>query len=244
MIRQFRRSMSFMLLGVSSLVMAQSKVEFETEWIKPSTPKAPAILVLPMPGGGMTVPNLAGKEMAPDLASLEAPQPAVIHVRLADTAGLSVKMRAQLEVIVVGLYRKAKLRLDFSNCQTTPDDACHFALRSTDVWVQILKHRPAQLRSDCTGFTILVPSERLTDSYAAVSLPAAKVAAQEMDVPIVDVLAVSMAHEIGHLLLHSRMHSRSGVMSPRLDQRQIQLLERGELGFTREEATRLTFAAK
>jgi hypothetical protein len=153
-------------------------------------------------------------------------------------------MRTQVEAIVVALYRNAGLNLDFLNCETpAPDDACHFALASTDIWVQIPRHRPAQLRGDGIAFAILVPSERFAASYAAVSLPAVRVAARDMDVPVVDVLAASVAHEIGHLLLHSPMHSH-GVMSPRLDQRQMQLLERGELRFTQEEARRLNFATK
>ncbi len=173
------------------------------------------------------------------LSSLQVPGPAKIHIRLADLAVLPDKLRSQSEATVRALYRKAGLEIDFVNCPPAPDYTCSQAPGPGDLWVQIQNKRPKLLHGDTTGFAILVPSGRLSDSYAVVSFPMVEAAARELDAPVADVLAASLAHEIGHLLLHSPVHTRSGIMSPRLDRRQMLLLERGELGFTPEETARL-----
>jgi hypothetical protein len=105
--------------------------------------------------------------------------------------------------------------------------------------MQILKQPPLHLHADTTGFAVLVRSDRSSDSYAAVSMAMVEERSRELGAPAVEVLAASIAHELGHLLLHSPGHSRSGIMKARLDRTQIELLERGELGFTKDEAARL-----
>ncbi|HUA59507.1 MAG TPA: hypothetical protein VML19_12175 [Verrucomicrobiae bacterium] len=171
--------------------------------------------------------------------SMQLPRPAKVHIRLSDLAGVPDKIREQAEDTVIALYRKAGLEIDFVNCETGPRLPCRLDPGSSDFSVQILKHRPSHLHGDTTGFAILVPTDKLNDSYAAVSQPAVESAARELDAPVAEVLAASLAHEIGHLLLHSSAHSRNGIMSARMDQRQMRLLERGELTFTPDEAARL-----
>jgi hypothetical protein len=182
-----------------------------------------------------------GVAMASDLTSLPIPQAPTIHVRLSEAAGLSERMRTQSETIVIRLFRKAGLELEFVNCETSPDHLCNSAPGANDVRLQVLNHN---LHGDVIGFAVLVPSQKLSDSYAAVSLVAAEAVAQQLGASVVDVLAASMAHEVGHLLLRASAHSRGGLMSPRLDRKEMRLFERGELTFTQEEATRLTSVGK
>jgi hypothetical protein len=151
----------------------------------------------------------------------------VIHVRLVDFAELPKGVEAQAESLVAGVFRRAGLELDFVD-----------AAPKADFWLQILKQRP-RLHGDTTGFAVLVRSDRTRDSYAAVSWPIVEAAAHDLGAPEVELLAAAMAHELGHLLLHSSVHSHSGLMKPRLDRAQIDLLERGELNFTREEVARI-----
>jgi hypothetical protein len=155
------------------------------------------------------------------------------HVRLVDMAGLPGAIERQVESMVEALFRRAGLELDFVD---TADKA--------DFWMQILKQRPLHLHGDTTGFAVLVRSDRPSDSYAAVSLPIVEQTSRELDAPAVEVLAASVAHELGHLLLHSPGHSRSGIMKARLDRTQMELLERGELWFTKDEAARLVELAR
>jgi len=148
-------------------------------------------------------------------------------------AGLVDAVERQVESMVGVVFRRAGLELDFVE---VPGHA--------DFWMQILKQRPLHLRGDTTGFAVLVRSDRSSDSYAAVSMAIVEETSRELDAPAVEVLAASIAHELGHLLLHSPGHSRSGIMKARLDRTQIELLERGELLFTRDEAARLVELAR
>ena len=153
---------------------------------------------------------------------------AKIHIRLVDLAGLPGKVTVQAETAVAGIFRTAGVDLDF---QPPPGDMDHC--------LQILPQRPKNLHADTTGYAVLPRSARPGDSYAVVSYPAVESVADELGVSPASVLAAAMAHEIGHLLLHSSVHSKDGVMSPRLDHCQIRLLERGELRFTDGQAARL-----
>jgi hypothetical protein len=148
-------------------------------------------------------------------------------------AGLPDGVEAQAESIVRALFRRVGLELDFV-----------VAAERADFRMQIMKQRPLHLHGDTTGFAMLVRSERPSDSYAAVSWPAIEEASRELEAPVAEVLAASLAHELGHLLLHSPGHSRSGIMKARLDRTQIALLERGELLFTKDEAAKMVELAR
>jgi hypothetical protein len=50
-------------------------------------------------------------------------------------------------------------------------------------------------------------------------------------------LGAMMAHEIGHRLLGVNSHSREGIMSIPWDARKLQEVDRGQLGFTAEQAS-------
>jgi hypothetical protein len=161
-----------------------------------------------------------------------------IHVRLTDLAALPEKLRAQSERLVEKLFANAGVALDFVECDA-PTRPCTTPPASCEYWVQILRQRPLHLDGDSAGFAVLVPSRQSSDSYAAVWFPKVEDAARDFDAPIADVLAATLAHEIGHLALHSSAHSPTGLMKPRLDRKQIELMGRGELAFTPAETARL-----
>jgi hypothetical protein len=173
-----------------------------------------------------------------------ASRPAQVHVWLVDLAGVPEKVRTQAEITVMGIFRRAGVELSFVECLSEPARPCLQAPAKADFWLQIMPERPQRLPEDATGFAVLVRSERPGDSYAAVSYPMVESAARDLDASVADVLAGSVAHELGHLLLNSPAHFPNGIMNPRLDRRQIRLLERGALLFTREQAVRLAARAR
>jgi len=169
----------------------------------------------------------------------QPPGTARIHIRLVDLAELPGKIRAAAEGMAADVFRRSGIEIDFIECLTTPGSPCREPGGQADFWLQILKQRPDHLHRDSAGFAILVRSDRSGDSYAAVSYPMVAAAARNLEAPVAEVLGASLAHELGHLVLHSSAHSRVGIMSPRLDRRQIRALERGELLFTADETARL-----
>ena len=174
---------------------------------------------------------------------LEPPRRPPDHVWLVDLAGLSESIRAASEQLVAAIFRQAGVDMSFVECLSAPGRPCRQPQGNAGLWLQILAQRPRRVSSDATGFAVLVRSGDPGYSYAAVSYPMVETAAADLEVPVAEVLAASIAHELGHLLLHSSAHFRTGVMRPRVDRRQIALLERGELLFTKEQSVRLVARA-
>jgi len=102
------------------------------------------------------------------------------------------------------------------------------------VCLQFLSVRPPQAHEDAAGYAVLTGDGA---GYAAVYLPGVARTAEELDADRGLVLGVTMAHEIGHMLL-GRAHSR-GVMSARFGWREMWSAARGELLFGDAEARRL-----
>ena len=165
-----------------------------------------------------------------------------VYVRLTDFANVSAKLRAEAEGSVQRVFRRAGLDVSFVKCETALRwlAKCGKPAGGRDLWLQILKDRPKNVAGDSTGFAVLVPSERLSDSYAAVSFAMVDAMAREMNVPIADVLAAAIAHELGHLLLRTSSHGRTGIMKRRLDPEQVGLMGQGALLFTDAEAAAMT----
>jgi len=64
--------------------------------------------------------------------------------------------------------------------------------------------------------------------------------AESSGVPAGILLGHAMAHELGHLLLQSMEHSRTGIMRSRWGKEELLRAESGRLLFTAEQATAMT----
>ena len=58
-------------------------------------------------------------------------------------------------------------------------------------------------------------------------------------VDLANVLAIAMAHELGHLLLPGGRHSQDGLMRPNWTKKDLQLAQRGRLFYRAEDGERL-----
>jgi hypothetical protein len=93
--------------------------------------------------------------------------------------------------------------------------------------LQIVARDPQGLATDTAGFAVLIPGD---SGYAAVSWPTVQRGAQQMEVDPAVLLGAAIAHELGHLLF-GPAHAHSGIMSPRLGRKEMELAARGELRF-------------
>jgi hypothetical protein len=100
-------------------------------------------------------------------------------------------------------------------------------LDHADLQLYIVATEPRGPATDATGFAVLIPG---ANGYAAVCWPAVLREATQMEVDPALLLGAAMAHELGHLLF-GRWHTHSGVMSPRLGPKEMELAARGELRF-------------
>ncbi|HKE24647.1 MAG TPA: hypothetical protein VKB88_19930 [Bryobacteraceae bacterium] len=176
----------------------------------------------------------AGSGASPGIPQPLSPER--VYVRLADFANLSGRVRAEAEASVQWVFRRAGVEVEFVECRTAPAGTCGKPAGLRDIWLEILQEPPKNMPRDPAGFAVLAPSQRLSDSYAAVSFAIVASRAREMNAPEVHVLAAAIAHELGHLLLCTSSHGRTGIMRQRLDREQIERMGQGTLLFTDREA--------
>jgi hypothetical protein len=113
-----------------------------------------------------------------------------------------------------------------------PQGSCQKAPEATDIRLRILS-APIQNRFQDTvfGFTV---HPVLASVYYDFAVRRAKSDDAEFEIPII--LGCVIAHELGHLLLGSNGHSRTGIMQPRWEPNHVRQLMTGTLLFTTEQS--------
>jgi len=107
--------------------------------------------------------------------------------------------------------------------------------RPGEIPLHLIEGRPAFADPDACGYAMLMAE----GSYAGVSYRAVREAAVTMDTTPSTVLAATILHELGHVLMASKEHAAFGVMAPHLGRRDIEALRRGEFRFTPDQARRI-----
>jgi len=161
-----------------------------------------------------------------------------ITMRVLNPAMVPGKTLLRAERLAAAILGQAGVEVTWLECDRVPDP-CRQDLTSNEFWLHLLKNSPPALRGDATGFAVLMPRRDGAVSYAGVSYPAVEDVASGLEADVSDVLGATMAHEIGHILLGSKAHSRSGVMSSRLQKAEVRMAGRGELRFTAKQAERI-----
>ena len=127
-----------------------------------------------------------------------------------------------------------------------------YSLIGVDIeWVTSVPENGGRLRSVCLvtrdsgedssgsshvlGVTYTRPGE--PGKRAHVFVQRAQRASLQFSVPICDVLAVVIAHELGHMLMPDGSHSKTGLMSAELGADHFRLASAGLLHFSPETAT-------
>jgi hypothetical protein len=135
--------------------------------------------------------------------------------------------------MAAAILNAAGIGITWLACPCLPD------LRSNEFWLHLLKNRPPRMDGDTAGFAVLMPGRDGAVSYAGVVWPAVEEVAFSLESEVSDVLGATVAHEIGHILLGSKAHTRSGIMCSRFQKADMRKAASGELRFTSEQAQRM-----
>jgi len=144
------------------------------------------------------------------------------------------------ETLAARIFEKAGIRIAWKAGLTTDDvDAPPVGenWNPADLQIRIRKGstvRGAGVTSEAMGFILTMEK-----NDAVVLFDEIKNRAAMMNVDPTVPLGVTMAHEMGHLLLQSATHSLTGVMKPRWLAKDLVAAERGNLTFNREESRSL-----
>lgn len=106
------------------------------------------------------------------------------------------------------------------------------------IYVNILPPEMASrlnLPGDCLGYSPLTRSGG-SPYVAGVLYERAQKAARGGPATVEDLLGYAIAHEVGHLLLHSTSHSRMGIMQARWGPEDLERISQGRLYFRTQES--------
>jgi len=166
-------------------------------------------------------------------ANGEGGQPARIAVQVYNYAQVSNEILVQAELEAAEIYRDAGVEIVWDNCKLPEDSQCAEYLDPTHLGVRLLPEIAAAL-SD-SNLTMGLAAGDL----ASVSLRRVQEEAAAFEVSIHAVLAPTLAHEIGHLLLVAQGHSPSGIMRAHWQREDYERAPRGAFSFTARQAQSL-----
>jgi hypothetical protein len=167
-----------------------------------------------------------------DATGMEAGPPRTIRVVVCDSVGVTPEVLATARLTTARVYGQIGIDIVWRDRVDQPGRPASPTSESgtMTVYLRLVPlawEPPAVTLSGALGFTTVggrvasVVFERIVDLASNESL----------SVP--DLLGYVMAHELGHLLLGSKPHAVSGIMSETVDRRGV---TQGLLWFTRDEA--------
>lgn len=170
-------------------------------------------------------------------ASADRTEPLTIALWVHDTAQVpdAVLTRAQAEV--TGIYRQAGVEIMWRASSSSSVDTD--ADRESRLTIAILSYDQAkrlspELIRDAVGVALSSATSRSHVAYVFYHRVENLTGGNGFN--LAPVLAIAMAHEVGHLLLPYSSHSMTGLMRAKWTKADLQLAQRGLLFFTAEQA--------
>lgn len=159
---------------------------------------------------------------------------AQVRVLVYDSARISPILLEQAGLETTRIFRSAGIMLLWVNCTERVDSsACRSMARERELMLRVVP------KGQSAGESVFGDAFLAADGngkYADIFFDRIASAHYNFGVNESRILGAVAAHEIGHLLLGLRAHSRTGIMSAVWTNDLIQKAERGSLLFTHEQA--------
>jgi hypothetical protein len=167
-----------------------------------------------------------------------------ITVRVYNRVLMPPDRLAEAEQVGAKILRRAEVQTVWLDCTVAtgqwPSD-CDNPLGPTDFLLQFVEEIQSlspQTTGHSLGFAAL-PDNGLQADRAYISYHRAHDSASRCRVKLGLVLGVAAAHEIGHMLMGSNEHSRSGLMQAQVGPKDMQRAERSDLLFTDDQVKQI-----
>jgi hypothetical protein len=178
------------------------------------------------------------------IAGAQSSEAGRFKVMVLDSAGLSASILRRTESESARIFRDAGIGIQWINCLKRGEpETCHHVLGANEFMLHIVPR--GNTRTDLV-FGEAFLGEDGTGKYADVFFDRIQAASGPSELDTAQLLGAVAAHELGHLLLGSRAHSRAGIMQPVWEQECLRRIWMGSLLFTREQARsiQLRFGAR
>ncbi len=167
-----------------------------------------------------------------------------IRIRVYDYAGVSEDVLRKAEDVTTGIFQKVGVDFVWFTCarngKFSAKASCPEAMDRRDLILNIVPHSMSQglgRKDEVDGLAVDGPDE--FSGHAWVFFDRAKEVAAKQLLNLANVLGNLMAHELGHLLLGSYPHSKTGLMRAGWSREEFIAANRGELGFSVPERERI-----
>jgi hypothetical protein len=191
--------------------------------------------------------SLSSSSFGQSLAAPSAEPHSQITVRVYNRVLMSPDRLAKAEQVATKILRKAGVQTVWLDCTVTAGQwqpACDGPLGPTDFLLQFVEEIQSlspQTTEHSLGFAVL-PDNGLQADRAYISYHRTHDLASRCQVSLGLVLGVASAHEIGHMLMGSAEHSRSGLMQAQVGPKDMQRAERSDLLFTDDQVKQVRLA--
>ena len=136
-----------------------------------------------------------------------------LSVRVLNLVAVADEDISRAYAVARSVYAEAGIDLTWVRC-SAPEKVCANALGTTDVWLRVApgfaQRRPG-LPPRALGFATIDPTLK-TGKIATVYVGQIARLARQAETPFDTLLGLVVAHELGHLLLGSLTHERTGLM--------------------------------
>lgn len=183
-------------------------------------------------------------------SNVAAAQSAPITLRVYDSVGLSPRNWIAIRAIARDPLREARIRLDWQQCTPPLSSPCLRVNSTTDIVVRMVDRHDTAVRANQCGYAMRSPAG---GGFVSLSAECAERAVRRLagDDPMrmvivssAEVLGITLAHELAHVLLPGVEHSDEGLFTGRLGRREWSRLREGDLKFLPEDIARLRAAAR
>lgn len=148
---------------------------------------------------------------------------------------------AMAERVASKIFQNVGVELSWVDCplnaptaQLSP--ACMTPHTSTDIHLNVVPDLAPLVGESAMGTSVATPPPD-RGQYAYISYARAKrVLLEAPQLTLGQLLGHGIAHEIGHLLLGTNSHSRSGLMSAHWNAQELRLAAGGQLNFSKDQA--------
>jgi hypothetical protein len=161
-----------------------------------------------------------------------------VKILLFDFVSLPEETQQRVQDRVAEIYREAGVEMEWIPCstgegQTALYPRCTGYENTSHLFLRIHPNIRKGMKSEAAGEAII--AARIINIY----WDRVQSEAHTVRVPVPEVLAHGIAHEIGHLLLGPNSHAPAGIMAARWRSRDLIDIFRGGLRFTPQECDRI-----
>jgi hypothetical protein len=170
----------------------------------------------------------------------------MLTVRTYDAFGVSADDLSHAQTAAADVFREIGIAIDWVNCysgnRTFPGSSprCTERLDPAEVILRITaapRGQPKHPRS--LGFALVNRDEEKTPSLATVLADRALAVASSAATSTGGVLGLVIAHELGHVLLHTTAHAKSGLMRAVWSHSELRDARPGDRRFLRTDVERM-----